>query len=109
MTEATTSNLLVIREKGANDTWENSLSPNSVTPGAPCPQTENPTLPLPQDPPDSQVTQFNGMGLSAPQGQNCSIKSFLSGACLKAFARQLAADGSVWAAGSPTPPEQVKP
>jgi len=106
---AVAPNLLVIREKGANDTWENSLSPNSVTPGAPCPQTENPTLPLPQDPPDSQVTQFNGMGLSAPQGQNCSIKSFLSGACLKAFARQLAADGSVWAAGSPTPPEQVKP
>ena len=102
-------NLLVIREKGANTTWENSLSPNSVTPGAPCPQTNNPTLPLPQDPPDAQVTQFNGMGLSAPQGQNCSIKEFLSGACLKAFAKQLSDDGAVWAAGTVAAPEQLKP
>jgi hypothetical protein len=102
-------NLMVIREKGPNDTWPNSLSPNSTTAGAPCPQTDNPTLPLPQDPPDAQVTQFNGMGLAAPQGQNCSIKAFLSGKCLKAFGAQLAADGSVWSATSATPPEQVQP
>ena len=102
-------NLMVIREKGPNDTWPNSLSPNSATAGAPCPQTDDPTLPLPQDPPDAQVTQFNGMGLAAPQGQNCSIKAFLSGKCLKAFGAQLAEDGSVWSATSATPPEQVQP
>lgn len=102
-------NLLVVREKGANPNWANSLSPNNVTAGAPCPQTNNPTLPLPQDPPDAQVTQFNGMGLSAPQGQNCTIKAFLSGACLRAFAKQLEDDGAVWAEGTVAAPEQLKP
>lgn len=102
-------NLVVVREKGPNSNWENSLSPNSVTAGAPCPQTQDPSLPLPQDPPDAQVTQFNGMGLSAPQGQNCSIAAFLSGECLKDFEAQLAEDGSVWSATSPTPPDQVMP
>ena len=102
-------NLLVIREKGARSDWEESLSPNTVTAGAPCPQTQNPDLPLPQDPPEAQVTQFNGMGLSAPQGQNCSIKAFLSGACLTALGEQLAADGAVWSATSATPPVQIAP
>ncbi len=105
----TAPNLVVIREKGPNATWENALSPNSVTAGAPCPQTANPSLPLPQDPPEAQVTQFNGMGLSAPQGQNCAIDAFLSGKCLEDFGAQLAEDGSVWSATSPTPPVQVMP
>ena len=30
-------NLLVIREKGQNKNWENALSANDVTQGAPCP------------------------------------------------------------------------
>jgi hypothetical protein len=102
-------NLLVVREKGPNSMWQNSLSPNAVTAGAPCPQTANPSLPLPQDPPVAQVTQFNGMGLSAPQGQNCSIDAFLSGKCLEDFGAQLAEDGSVWSASSATPPEQIMP
>jgi hypothetical protein len=105
----TAPNLVVIREKGPNNNWQNALSPNSVTAGAPCPQTTDPALPLPQDPPEAQVTQFNGMGLSAPQGQNCSVDAFLSGKCLKDFGAQLAADGAVWSATSPTPPEQVMP
>ena len=105
----TAPNLLVVREKGPNDKWENALSPNSVTAGAPCPQTADPTLPLPQDPPEAQVTQFNGMGLSAPQGQNCSIDDFLSGKCLQDFGAQLAEDGAVWSATSATPPEQIIP
>ena len=83
-------NLLVIREKGQNKQWENALSANDVTQGAPCPQTTNASLPLPQDPPSAQVTQFNGMGLTAPQGQNCTVDEFLSGACLEAFKKQLA-------------------
>ena len=105
----TAPNLVVIREKGPNANWQNALSPNSVTAGAPCPQTANPSLPLPQDPPEAQVTQFNGMGLSAPQGQNCPIDEFLSGKCLEDFGAQLAEDGSVWSATSPTPPVQVMP
>jgi hypothetical protein len=102
-------NIIVVREKGPNDDWAYSLSPNSVTAGAPCPQTTDPTLPLPKDPPDAQVTQSNGMGLAAPQGQNCSIKAFLSGKCLADFGAQLAEDGSVWSAASAAPPEQIKP
>ncbi len=97
-------NLLVIREKGQNNNWKNALSANSVTAGAPCPQTTNASLPLPQDPPSAQVTQFNGMGLSAPQGENCSVSDFVSGACLTAFAQQLAKSNSKWSATSTTPP-----
>jgi hypothetical protein len=99
-------NLLVIREKGQNKNWQNALSANDVTQGAPCPQTTNASLPLPQDPPSAQVTQFNGMGLSAPQGQNCSVDEFLSGDCLESFKKQLAADGAKWSASNPTGPTQ---
>lgn len=99
-------NLLVIREKGQNKNWKHALSANDVTQGAPCPQTTDPSLPLPQDPPSAQVTQFNGMGLSAPQGQNCSVDEFLSGACLESFKRQLAADGAKWSASDPKGPTQ---
>jgi|GEM_PF-2123386 len=104
---AVAPNLMVIREKGQNKNWSNALSANSVTQGAPCPQSANPSLLLPQDPPIAQVTQFNGMGLSAPQGQNCSINDFLSGACLAAFGKQLAKTGAKWSASSPVPPNQV--
>ncbi len=102
-------NLMVVREKGANANWSNSLSPNQATKGAPCPQTSDPSLPLPQDPPSAQVTQTNGMGLSAPQGANCSIDEFLSGACLKKLGGQIAAAGGVWSATLATPPAQVAP
>ena len=105
---AAAPNNLVIREKGQNKSWANALSANSVTQGAPCPQSANPTLPLPQDPPSAQVTQFNGMGLSAPQGQNCTIEEFLSGACLTAFGKQLAKTGAVWSGTSKTVPVQAK-
>ena len=101
---AAAPNLLVIREKGQNSQWKNALSANSVTAGAPCPQSTNASLPLPQDPPSAQVTQFNGMGLSAPQGENCTISEFTSGACLKSFAQQLAKTNSKWSATSATPP-----
>jgi len=100
-------NLMVIREKGQNKTWANALSANQVTQGAPCPQSANPTLPLPQDPPSAQVTQFNGMGLTAPQGQNCTIEDFLSGTCLANFGKQLAKTGGKWSATSSVPPMQV--
>jgi len=100
-------NLMVIREKGQNKTWANALSANQVTQGAPCPQSANPTLPLPQDPPSAQVTQFNGMGLTAPQGQNCTIEDFLSGTCLANLGKQLAKTGGKWSATSSVPPMQV--
>lgn len=102
-------NLVVIREKGQNDTWKNAISTNSATVGAPCPQTTDSSLPLPQDPPSAQVTQFNGMGLTAPQGQNCSVDEFLSGDCLEALSKQLADQGAVWSSHSTTPPTQRSP
>lgn len=103
---AVAPNLLVIREKGQNKNWKHALSANDVTQGAPCPQSTDPSLPLPQDPPSAQVTQFNGMGLTAPQGQNCTIEEFLSGACLEAFKDQLREDGSQWSASSAEGPTQ---
>jgi len=95
-----------VREKGQNKQWANALSANNVTQGAPCPQTTDPSIALPQDPPDAMVTQFNGMGLTAPQGQNCSIKEFTSGKCLAAFQQRLAESGSAWSATSITGPKQ---
>ena len=91
-------NLLVVREKGQNQNWENALSANDVTQGAPCPQSTNSSLPLPQDPPDAQVDQNNGMGLSAPAGENCSIDAFLSGKCLEDFQTRQKAAGQQWSA-----------
>ena len=100
-------NNLVIREKGQNVSWKHALSANDVTQGAPCPQSKNKTLPLPQDPPSAAVTQFNGMGLTAPQGQNCGVQEFLSGACLTALGKQLAKTGAKWSATSSAPPKQA--
>jgi hypothetical protein len=102
-------NLLVIREKGQNPNWTNALSANGVTQGAPCPQSTNPTLPLPQDPPSAAVTQQNGMGLSAPAGQNCTIEEFLSGACLQDLSDRLEQSGQVWSAAAATAPPQLTP
>ncbi|MCU0269726.1 MAG: hypothetical protein MUF83_13930 [Acidimicrobiales bacterium] len=101
-------NLLVIREKGQNQQWANALSANEVTQGAPCPQSANPSLPLPQDPTDAQVTQFNGMGLTAPAGQNCSIEAFLSGRCLEDLQTRLQQAGAAWSARGNWP-DQITP
>ena len=78
-------NLMVIREKGPNDTWPNSLSPNSATAGRPARRRRTRRCRFPRTRLTRRSTQFNGMGLAAPQGQNCSIKAFLSGRCLKAL------------------------
>lgn len=102
-------NLLVIREKGQNPNWTNALSANDVTQGAPCPQSTDPSVKLPQDPPSAMVTQQNGMGLSAPAGQNCSVDGFLSGDCLTALSTRLTQNGEVWSATSPTAPPQLQP
>jgi hypothetical protein len=99
-------NSLVIREKGQNTSWKNAISANDVTQGAPCPQSENPDLPLPQDPPSAQVTQFNGMGLTAPSGQNCPIDAFLSGRCLQDLQARLKDDGAAWSAKANWPTQR---
>ena len=96
-------NLLVIREKGQNQNWENALSANDVTQGAPCPQSTDPSLPLPQNPPDAQVDQTNGMGLTAPAGENCSIDAFLSGKCLEDFQSRQQTAGQQWSASGDWP------
>jgi hypothetical protein len=103
---ATAPNLVVVREKGQNKQWANALSANDVTQGAPCPQSTDPSVSLPQDPPGAAVTQFNGMGLTAPQGQNCSIKQFLSGKCLATFEQRLAGSGAAWSSTSIAGPKQ---
>jgi hypothetical protein len=102
-------NLMVIREKGQNPMWANALSANQVTQGAPCPQSSDPSITLPEDPPSAAVTQDNGMGLTAPMGQNCSVEDFLSGACVAALSSRLAAAGQVWSSKQATAPVQTSP
>lgn len=102
-------NLLVIREKGQNPKWTNALSANEVTQGGPCPQSTDPAVKLPEDPPSAAVTQDNGMGLTAPAGQNCAVDAFLSGDCVEKLSSRLAQNGQVWSAGQPTAPPQKAP
>ena len=99
-------NLMVIREKGQNPTWTDALSSNKVTQGAPCPQSTNASLKLPDDPPSAAVNQSNGMGLSAPAGQNCTVDEFLSGSCVEELSARLAGSGQVWSARQATAPAQ---
>ena len=100
-------NLLTIREKGQNKNWTNALSANSVTQGAPCPQSTDPTLPLPQDPPSAAITQANGMGLTAPVGQNCTIPDFLSGKCLADLQQRVQQSGWSWSANGGWPTQKA--
>lgn len=102
-------NLLVVREKGQNPNWKQALSANKVTQGAPCPQSTDPSVKLPEDPPSAAVNQDNGMGLSAPAGQNCAIDEFTSGDCVKKLSARLAQAGQVWSAAQPTAPAQKSP
>ena len=99
-------NLLVVREKGQNPNWKNALSANKVTQGGPCPQSTDPSVKLPQDPPSAAVTQTNGMGLSAPIGQNCAVDEFESGACVQKLSARMASTGQRWSATQATAPAQ---
>ena len=84
--------MLAIREKGQNQSWENALSATESSPGAPCyfskPGVDPATFPFNEVPASYQVTQTNGMGLTAPNGQNCTTRSFVTGGCLKALMTQ---------------------
>jgi len=100
-------NMLVIREKGQNDNWKGAISANSVTQGAPCPQSTNPFLPLPQDPSSAQATQDTNMGLTAPDGQNCTIGHFLSGRCLSDLEARLKKAGWAWSAKDDWPVQKA--
>jgi len=91
---------MVIREKGQNKNWKYALSANPVTSGAPCPQTTNPTLEMPQDPASAVVNQHNGMGLTAPQGAECTVNEFLTGACLTRLKNIIASTGGVYSSSS---------
>ncbi len=106
-TRAIPLNMLLLREKGQNSTWPNALSANTVTQGAPCPQSTTPSLPFNQDPPSAQVTQFNGMGLTAPNGENCTIQSFVTGNCLKALVQQYKKFNWQWNAANTFPSPQL--
>ncbi len=80
-----------------------------MTQGAPCPQSTDPSVKLPQDPPSAAVTQTNGMGLSAPAGQNCAVAELLSGACVQKLSARLAQSGEVWSAKQASAPAQKSP
>lgn len=92
-------NAMVIREKGQNSSWKYALSANPVTKGAPCPQTTDPSITMPENPPSAVVTQKNGMGLSAPQGAQCSIGETLSGGCESKLKGIIKDSGGVFSAG----------
>lgn len=90
----------IVREKGQNSDWKYALSANPSTKGAPCPQTTNPSITMPENPPSAAVTQKNGMGLSAPQGAECTVAETLNGGCLKKLKGIITSSGGVFSAGS---------
>jgi len=96
---AAAPNTMIVREKGQNKTWKYALSANPATPGAPCPQTTQPNITMPENPPSAAVTQKNGMGLSAPQGAECTISETLSGGCLTKLKGIIKDSGGVFSAG----------
>jgi hypothetical protein len=102
-------NILVIREKGQNSRWPNAISANDETEGAPC-YYSNPDVPtdFPFDkvPANYQATQDNGMGLTVPNGQNCTIRSFVTGRCLQALIAQYKKFGWKWNAAGTFPGRQ---
>ncbi len=98
-TRAIPLNLMLIREKGQRSSWANAISANMVTQGAPCYYSNPavpPDFPFNQVPASFQVTQDNGMGLTAPNGQNCTIRQFVTGACLQALVAQYEQFGWKW-------------
>ena len=108
-TRAIPLKMLLIREKGMNQSWDNAISANDVTQGAPC-YYSNPSVPvdfpLNQVPASFQATQDNGMGLTAPNGQNCTIRSFVTGGCLQALITQYQKFGWKWNAANQFPTGQ---
>ena len=97
---AAAPNTMIVREKGQNSDWKYALSANPSTKGAPCPQTTNPSITMPENPPSAAVTQKNGMGLSAPQGAECTVAETLNGGCLKKLKGIITSSGGVFSAGS---------
>jgi len=97
---AAAANTMIVREKGQNSSWKYALSANPATKGAPCPQTTDPSITMPENPPSAAVTQKNGMGLSAPQGAECTVAETLSGGCLKKLKGIITSSGGVFSAGS---------
>ena len=109
-TRAVPMAILAIREKGQNPTWPDALSANDVTQGAPC-FFSDPSIPddypFSTIPADYQVTQDNGMGLSAPNGQNCTVRAFVTGRCLQALIEQYQRFGWQWNAADTFPTRQL--
>jgi hypothetical protein len=108
-TRAIPLKMLLIREKGMNQSWDNAISANDVTQGAPC-YYSNPSVPvdfpLNEVPASFQATQDNGMGLTAPNGQNCTVRSFVTGGCLQALITQYQKFGWKWNAANQFPTGQ---
>jgi hypothetical protein len=108
-TRAIPLKMILIREKGQNQSWDNAISANDVSQGAPC-YYSNPSVPvdfpLNQVPASFQATQDNGMGLTAPNGQNCTIRSFVTGGCLQALITQYQKFGWKWNAANQFPTGQ---
>ena len=61
---------------------------------------------MPEDPPSAQVTQKNGMGLTAPIGQNCTIEAFTSGKCLKDLQTRMKQADYSWSAAGGWPSQK---
>jgi len=87
---------MIVREKGQNKSWQYALSATPGSKGAPCPQTTDPSITMPDNPPSAAVTQKNGMGPTAPQGAQCTIDETLSGDCLTKLKGIITSSGGVF-------------
>jgi hypothetical protein len=93
----TTANLLV-RLKGASDSYSGRYSPSSDEPGVPCYFDDHPNARWSDLTGQKYVASAQNIGPGAPQGINCEVSDVLDGTCLRDLKAYIAQTGGSYAA-----------
>ena len=93
----TTANLLV-RLKGASDSYSGRYSPSSDEPGVPCYFDGHPNARWGDLTGQKYVASARNIGAGAPQGVNCKVPQVLDGTCLRELKGYIAQTGGSYTA-----------
>jgi hypothetical protein len=88
----TTANLL-IRLKGDSPTYQGGYTPTAYRTGVPCYFNDHPGAAWSAVSGSEFVASPQNIGTGAPQGVNCTVQSFLSGACLTELQAYISSTG----------------
>jgi hypothetical protein len=95
----TTANLLV-RLKGASDSYSGRYEPSSDQPGVPCYFDAHPNARWSDLTGEKYVASAQNIGPGAPQGLNCEVSEVLDGTCLRDLKAYIAQTGGSYTAPS---------